>query len=76
MVSSSTDWRERIVSDPALRHGEPVIRGTRIAVATIVASLADLSAGELLREYPQLTPEDLRAALLYAAEASRNTMVA
>lgn len=72
----SHDWRSRIVSDPDIRHGEAVIRGTRIAVSTIVASLADLSIDDLLREFPQLTRADIEAALLYAAEASRNTLVA
>jgi len=69
-------WRQRIVCDPALHHGEPCVRGTRIPVAILVASLADLPPEDILKEYPQLTREDLRAALLYAAEASHNTLVA
>jgi uncharacterized protein (DUF433 family) len=71
-----SDWRDRIICDPNLHHGEPCIRGTRIAVSALVASLADLSIDELLKEYPQLKKEDLQAALLYAAEAAHNTMVA
>lgn len=70
------DWRERIVCDPHLHHGEPCIRGTRIAISVVVGSLADLTMEELLRQYPQLTREDLRAALYYAAEAAHNTLVA
>jgi uncharacterized protein (DUF433 family) len=70
------DWRRRIVSDPKVHHGEPCIRGTRVSVAVIVGSLAELSKEQLLKEYPQLTPADLHAALLYAAEASHNTLVA
>jgi uncharacterized protein (DUF433 family) len=70
------DWHKRIVSDPQLHHGEPCIRGTRIAVSVIVASLADLSIDALLREYPQLTREDVQAALFYASEAAHNTLVA
>ena len=69
-------WRERIVCDPDLHGGEPCIRGTRIPVAILVASLADMSMDELLAEYPQLTHEDLQAALYYAAEASHNSLVA
>lgn len=65
-----------MVCDPGLHHGEPCIRGSRIPVAVIVASLADLSMEDLLREYPQLEREDVRAALLYAAEAAHNTLVA
>lgn len=70
------NWRKRIVCDPDLHGGEPCVRGTRIPVAILVASLADLSFEQLLQEYPQLEREDLRAALLYAAEASHNSLVA
>lgn len=69
-------WRDRIVCDPDLHGGEPCIKGTRIPVAILVASLAEMSMEELLAEYPQLTREDLQAALYYAAEASHNTLVA
>ena len=69
-------WRERIVCDPHIHHGEPCIRGSRVAVAVIVASLADLSMDELLQQFPQLTREDIHAALYYAAEAAHNTLVA
>ncbi len=55
------DWQQRIVCDPQLHHGEPCIRGTRIAVAVVVASLADLSVDELLQQYPQMTREDVQA---------------
>ena len=69
-------WRERIVCEADLHHGEPCIRGTRVSVSVLVASLADLSIDELLAEYPQLTREDIQAALNYAAEAAHNTLVA
>jgi uncharacterized protein (DUF433 family) len=55
-------WRERIVCDPHLHHGEPCIRGTRIAVAVIVASLADMNTDALLQQFPQLTRKDVHAA--------------
>jgi uncharacterized protein (DUF433 family) len=70
------NWQSRIVCEPDLHHGEPCIRGTRVPVAILVASLADLSIDDLLKEYPQLTREDVQAALLYAAEAAHNTLVA
>lgn len=73
---TSTAWRERVVSDPEIHHGEPCIRGTRVAVSVLVASLADVNIDELLRQYPQLQREDVQAALLYAAEAAHNTLVA
>lgn len=70
------EWRQRIACDPDLHHGEPCIKGTRIAVSVIVASLADLSIDELLKQYPQLTREDIQAALYFASEAAHTTMVA
>ena len=70
------DWRQRIVCDPQVHHGEPCVCGTRIAVSVLVASLADMSIDELLGEYPQLTREDIQAALYYAAEAAHSTLVA
>lgn len=73
---SDDTTQDRIVSDPDLMHGEPCIRGTRIPVAIIVASLADLSIEQLLAEYPQLSREDVQAALRYAAAAAHNTLVA
>ncbi len=70
------DWRSRVVCDDDLHHGEPCIRGTRIPVSILVASLAETSIEALLTEYPQLSREDIQAALLYAAEASHSTLVA
>ena len=69
-------WRERIVCDPGIRGGEPTIRGTRIPVSGVVANLADMSLDELIVHYPQLSRDDVRAAILYAAEAAHNTLVA
>jgi uncharacterized protein (DUF433 family) len=65
MAQSRTDdtWRDRIVCDPDLHHGEPCIRGTRISLSVIVASLTELTVEELLKEYPQLKREDVDAAL-------------
>ena len=63
-----TDWRSRISTDPEICHGKPCIKGTRIMVSVI---LDYLTAGELteeiLRQYPSLKGEDVRAALGYAA---------
>jgi uncharacterized protein (DUF433 family) len=62
-------WQERIVIAEDLHHGDPCIKGTRIPVATIVASLADgMTSDEILEEYPQLVDLDIRAALAYAAD--------
>ncbi len=67
--------QDRIVCDPELHHGEPCIRGTRISVSVIVANLADMTIDQLLQEYPQLTRQDVQAALRYAAEGAHHTSV-
>ena len=62
-------WQDRVVIAPDLHHGDPCIKGTRIPVATIIGSLADgLTAVQIQESFPQLTVEDIRAALAYAAE--------
>lgn len=62
-------WQERITVDPNLHHGAPCIRGTRIPITTIVGSLADrMTPGDIQAAYPQLTLEDIYAALAYALE--------
>jgi uncharacterized protein (DUF433 family) len=61
---------ERISVDPAIMVGKPVIRGTRIPVELIVRMLAQgIPEGDILREYPRFQPEDIRAALTYAARS-------
>jgi uncharacterized protein (DUF433 family) len=73
MKMSRIRWQERIVIAPDLHHGDPCIKGTRIPVAMIVGSLADgMSPEEIQEAYPQLTLEDIRAALAYAAEVMRH----
>jgi uncharacterized protein (DUF433 family) len=65
-------WKDRISVDPQICHGKPCIRGTRIMVSVILDNLADdLSAEDIVREYPPLTIDDVRAAKAYAAELSR-----
>jgi uncharacterized protein (DUF433 family) len=64
---------QRISIDPKIMVGKPVIRGTRIPVEFIVRMLAQgLPESDILREYPHLQPEDIRAALAYAAELLTN----
>jgi uncharacterized protein (DUF433 family) len=72
---NTQEWQDRIVCDPSIHHGEPCIRGTRIAVSVIVASLADLTMDELIVQFPQLTREDIQAALYFASEAAHTTLV-
>jgi uncharacterized protein (DUF433 family) len=61
----------RIVVDPAICGGQPVIRGTRLAVAMLADSLQEgATPAQLLQLFPQLQPADLQAVLLYAARRS------
>ena len=66
---------ERIAIDPAVRFGKPCVRGTRISVGDILEYLASgMSEDEILSDFPQLTRDDIRACLAYAAERERRTM--
>jgi uncharacterized protein (DUF433 family) len=68
------NWRRRIIIDPAIHHGDPCIKGTRVPVRIIVASIADGdTTEEVLNAYPQLTAVDIKAALKFAAEAVSGT---
>jgi len=62
------DWRRRVVCDPAICHGRPTIRGTRVSVAVLAGSLADMTVDELLAECPQITREDVAAAVEFRRE--------
>jgi uncharacterized protein (DUF433 family) len=67
---------KRISIDPRVCFGRPVVRGTRIWVSLIVDNLADgIAEAELLAAYPQLVPEDIRAALAFAAEMTRERII-
>ncbi len=59
---------ERIVIDPEIQHGKPVIRGTRVPITRIVGGLAGgMTKEDIMREY-EVTEEDIWAALSYATE--------
>ena len=67
---------ERIVTDPAICHGKPCIRGHRIWVSLIVDLLADgRTVEQILAQYPGLEPDDIRACIAYAAEMTRERIV-
>ena len=71
-----TLWQERILIDPDIHHGDPCIKGTRVPVSTLVGSLADgMTTEQVLDAYPQLTQEDIAAALAYAAEVLRQEVL-
>ena len=66
------NWQERIIVDPDILVGKPVIKGTRLAVEFIIDLLAQgWNEDEILRNYPGLTQEDIRACLSYASAILR-----
>lgn len=70
------NWQERIVIDPGVLVGKPVVKGTRLAVEFLIELLAEKWTHEqILANYPQLTEEDIHAALHYAAEALKQEYV-
>jgi uncharacterized protein (DUF433 family) len=72
MEEATLDWQERIVIDPDVLVGKPIVRGTRLAVEFIIDLLAQgWTEAELLRNYPGLTHEDVQACLGYASATLR-----
>ncbi len=70
------NWQERIVVDPGILVGKPIVKGTRLAVEFIVDLLAQgWSEAEILRNYPGLAHEDIQACLSYASAILRTERV-
>ncbi len=66
----------RIVLDPAVLAGKPVIRGTRLSVEFIIGLMADgWSEADILREYPALSHDNIAACLAYARDVLRSEEV-
>ncbi len=70
------NWEERIVSDPKVLAGKPVIGGTRLSVEFIIDLLAQgCSEADILRNYSGMTREDVLACLAYASALLRSERV-
>jgi len=70
------NWQERITLDPAILVGKPIVKGTRLAVEFILELLAEAwSHEEILRNYPQLTADDILAVLHFAAQSLKQEKV-
>lgn len=66
------DYRSRITIEPGKRGGKPCIRGLRITVYDVLEYLASgMSEAEILRDFPDLTTDDIRACLAFAADRER-----
>ena len=63
------NWQQRIVCDPNILLGKPIVKGTRVSVELILGWLsADWSFEQVLASYPNITRHDILAALAYAQE--------
>jgi uncharacterized protein (DUF433 family) len=68
-------YQERIIRDPQICGGEPVFKGTRVALHTVVASLAaGDSIEEVLAAFPSLAREDVQAAIGFAAASGEEEL--
>ena len=71
-----SQWSDRISVDPRVCHGRARIKGTRVMVSVILDNLAEgISPEEIVKSYPSLSPEDIQAAMAYAAELARERTV-
>lgn len=68
-------YQERFTRDPAICGGEPVIKGTRVTLRTILASLATGDSPEdILCDFPSLTAEDIKAVIAFAAASAEEDL--
>jgi uncharacterized protein (DUF433 family) len=65
-----SNFDQRVVRDPRICGGEPIFKGTRVKLRTVLASLASGDTAEaILSDFPSLAPEDIRVAIAFALPA-------
>ncbi|MGK7945068.1 MAG: DUF433 domain-containing protein [Microcystaceae cyanobacterium] len=70
------NWQERIVVDPNILVGKPIIKGTRLSVEFVLDLLAQgWSESEIIENYPGIVLEDIKCCLSYARDALKNELV-
>ena len=75
MSGKLKNYEERIIRDSQICGGEPVFKGTRVTLRTVLASLATGSTvEEILSGFPSLTPEDVQAAIAFAAASAEEDL--
>jgi uncharacterized protein (DUF433 family) len=68
------DYKNIITLEPGKRNGKPCIRGMRITVYDVLGYLAaGMSQAQILEDFPELTAEDIKACLSYAADSEKHT---
>jgi uncharacterized protein (DUF433 family) len=69
------NYQSRIVRDPKVCGGEPVIKGTRVTLRTVLASLAEgATIDEILADFPTLNEKDIRAVIAFAAASAEEDL--
>lgn len=69
------NYHERIVRNPAVVGGEPVFKGTRVTLRTVLASLAEgATVKEILADFPTLSEQDVLAAIAFAATSAQEDL--
>lgn len=77
LIISIMDYRDYITIEPNKRGGKPCVRGLRITVYEVLEYLAsEMTEEEILEDFPDLTREDLKACIAYAADRERRLMTA
>ena len=70
------NYLDRFGSDPEICNGQTVVKGTRVTLRTILASLADgATPEEIVRSFPTLTLDDVRAAIAFAARSAAEDLM-
>jgi len=71
------NWQDHITVEPTVCHGNACINGTRVMVSVVMDNLAaGLTVDEIVRSYPSLRREAIQAVIAYAAELTRERIVA
>jgi len=69
------NYRDIIIRNPKICGGEPVIKGTRVTLRTVLASLAEgATTEEIIKDFPTLTEQDVRAAIAFAAASAEEDL--
>ncbi len=74
-MMTNVNWRDRIVSDPAVCHGKACIKGTRVLVSVVLDNLAAGETPEQIANGYRIALEDIQAALFYGAELAKERIL-
>jgi uncharacterized protein (DUF433 family) len=74
-MMSIMNYQDRIIRDPQIVGGEPIFKGTRVTLKTVLASLAEgATTTDILADFPTLAEEDVRAAIAFAAASAQEDL--